>query len=172
MWIPIKTLYLNELKVQDELNRRGEETFIPMCYEAPELTPREELIKYPLVPAVHNLLFIHKQYDRKWCDNLKKELDYPINFIKSTSDAVDFATIKDEEMDVFMKVCSPEHFGTKYKTLDELNAKAGMLVRVKKGALEGIVGKFVRYQKRHYIAIETAGICALMTIRYSDVEVI
>ena len=170
MWIPIKTLYLSELKIQRELDQMGEETFVPMRYEAPEMTPREELVNYPLVPAIHNLLFVHKEYDKIWCDGLRDKIDYPLNFIKTVSTDKDYATIKDEEMDIFMRVCSPTNFGTKYKTKDELVAKAGMMVRVKRGEFEGITGKFVRFHKRHYIAIETAGICALLTIRYSDVE--
>lgn len=172
MWIPIRTLYLSELKVENELRNMGEETFVPMRYDAPELTPREELVNYPLVPAIHNLLFVHKEYQKIWCDDLRNKIDYPVNFIKTTTSDKDYATIKDEEMDVFMRVCNPKNFGTQYKTMDELKAKAGMMVRVKRGEFEGITGKFVRFQKRHYIAIETAGICALMTIKYSDVEVL
>ena len=172
MWIPIKTLYLSELKIQQELSQMGEETFVPMRYEAPDMTPREELVNYPLVPAVHNLLFVHREYNKRWCDGLRDKIDYPLSFIKLASGDKDYATIKDDEMSVFMRVCSPEHFGTQYKTMDELKAKAGMTVRVKRGEFEGIVGKFVRFHKRHYIAIETAGICALMTIKYSDVEVL
>ena len=170
MWIPIKTLYLSELKIQRELSLMGEETFVPMRYDAPEMTPREELAAYPLVPAVHNLLFVRKDYDKRWCDGLRDKIDYPIAFIKLTSEDTDYATIGDEEMDVFMKVCSPANFGMQFKTSEELKAKAGMMVRVKRGEFEGITGKFVRFQKRHYIAVETVGLCALLTIRYSDVE--
>ena len=170
MWLPIKTVYMNELKVENRLKEMQLETFIPKRYAAPDLTPAEERIKYPLVPAVHNLLFVKKDYDKAWCLALRKELEYPINFIKPNSSSNDYATIEDEEMTKFMSFCNPLICGTIYKTPEEIKLKAGELVRIKKGEFEGIVGKFVRYQKHHYIAIETLGLCALLKIKFTEVE--
>lgn len=172
MWIPIRTLYMNEMKVEARLKELGFETFIPMRYDAPDLAPKEERCTYPLVPAIHNLLFVHHDYSRDWCLGLLKQVDYPISFIKKERDGNDYAVVQDAEMEMFIKFCNPMIVGTQFKTPEEIQIKAGMLVRVKRGELEGIVGKFVRYHKRHFIAIETSGICALMTIRYSDVEVL
>ncbi|MBQ5404401.1 MAG: UpxY family transcription antiterminator [Bacteroidales bacterium] len=170
MWIPIKTVYMNELKVESRLNEMDLETFIPKCYAAPDLAPADERIKYPLVPAVHNLIFVKKDYDRNWCLNLRKELEYPVNFIKKDSQSNDYATIKDEEMARFINFCNPLICGTIYKTPEEIRLKAGEMVRIKKGEFEGITGKFVRYQKHHYIAIETLGLCALLKIKFTEVE--
>lgn len=172
MWIPIRTLYMNELRMSKELTDMGLETFVPMRHDAPDLAPKDERASYPLVPAVHNLLFVRHDYDIDWCNSLRQKIKLPFSFIKRTRNGKDYATVDDLEMKVFMKVCDPMIVGTKFKSPDEISIKAGMMVRVAKGELAGVTGKFVRYQKRHYIAVEISGLCALLSITYKDVELL
>lgn len=163
---------MNEMRLSSELQKLGFETFVPMRYDAPDLAPKEERSSYPLVPAVHNLLFVHKDYDRDWCNSIRQSIKLPFSFLKPIRGSKDYATIADAEMNVFMRVCDPLILGTKFKTPEEIVMKAGMMVRVVKGDLAGVVGKFVRYQKRHFIAVETSGLCALLSITYKDVELL
>lgn len=170
MWIPIKTTYHNELKIADFLTKEGLEWFIPMRYDAPDLAPQEVRIKAPLVPAIHNLLFIHHDYSAEWGQWLTQACQYPTFFFPKERTGKEKATITDREMQRFMQISNPDIAGTFFVTQELLKNKKPVWVQVTAGPLKGFQGKFIRYGKRHYVMLEITGISALMCVRYRDVQ--
>lgn len=62
VWLPLQTVYNKELTVAAYLKEQGIEHYIPMTYELRD-TGREGECSHVLVPAIHNLIFIHCPYD-------------------------------------------------------------------------------------------------------------
>lgn len=62
VWLPLQTVYNKELTVAAYLKEQGIEHYIPMTYELRD-TGREGECTHILVPAIHNLIFIHRPYD-------------------------------------------------------------------------------------------------------------
>lgn len=62
IWLPLQTVYNKELTVAAYLKEQGIEHYIPMTYELRD-TGREGECTHILVPAIHNLIFIHRPYE-------------------------------------------------------------------------------------------------------------
>lgn len=80
LWLPLQTIYNKELQVAEFLREQEIEYYIPMMYEARDLPSGE--CEHVLVPAIHNLLFIHREYDKDWCYKLLQTSPYPLYFLK------------------------------------------------------------------------------------------
>ena len=76
LWLPLQTIYNKELQVAEFLREQEIEYYIPMMYEARDLPSGE--CEHVLVPAIHNLLFIHREYDKDWCYKLLQTSPYPL----------------------------------------------------------------------------------------------
>ena len=82
VWLPLQTNYNKELLIAQFLRERQIEFYIPMMYELQNLGTDTSHCEHVLVPAIHNLLFVHHIYDKNWCKRLMKESPYPIYFLK------------------------------------------------------------------------------------------
>lgn len=85
LWLPLQTIYNKELQVAEFLREQEIEYYIPMMYEARDLPSGE--CEHVLVPAIHNLLFIHREYDKDWCYKLLQTSPYPLYFLKKNETA-------------------------------------------------------------------------------------
>lgn len=127
--------------------------------------------EHVLVPAIHNLLFIHREYDKDWCYKLLQTSPYPLYFLKKERDDREYCTISEKEMNNFMRATDPRIQGTRFIDPQKLKDKEGMPVRIiKKGPLYGITGKLMRYGSRHYVAIEMPQSTALLKVSYTWCE--
>lgn len=155
LWLPLQTIYNKELQVAEFLREQEIEYYIPMMYEARDLPSGE--CEHVLVPAIHNLLFIHREYDKDWCYKLLQTSPYPLYFLKKERDGREYCTISEKEMNNFMRATDPRIQGTRFIDPQKLKDKEGMPVRIiKKGPLFGITGKLMRYGSRHYVAINAS----------------
>ena len=77
-WFAVRVSYSRELTLKSILDKEGIENFIPMCYG---MVMKGGKRVRRLVPAIHNLVFVHST--RKRIDVLKDELEgtMPIRFI-------------------------------------------------------------------------------------------
>lgn len=169
LWLPLQTIYNKELQVAEFLREQEIEYYIPMMYEARDLPSGE--CEHVLVPAIHNLLFIHREYDKDWCYKLLQTSPYPLYFLKKERDGREYCTISEKEMNNFMRATDPRIQGTRFIDPQKLKDKEGMPVRIiKKGPLFGITGKLMRYGSRHYVAIEMPQSTALLKVSYTWCE--
>lgn len=167
-WIPIQTTYNKERVVAEFLKTEKIEYYIPMMYQvendAPNSCPK-------LVPAIHNLLFIHHPYSREWCYNLQNRTPVPIFYLKKERNGKEFCTIEHQDMQNFIRATDPTIKGTRFIDPEIIQAKKGDKVRIlRKGPLFGIIGKFVRYGGRHYIAVQVTGSSALLKVSHAWCE--
>lgn len=168
VWIPIQTAYNKEMEVARMLHERDIEYYIPMVYTLKDVKDDPGRCERILVPAIHNLLFIHVPYDREWCKTFAREALMPLYFLKRERHSEEFAIISNKEMDNFMRATDPEIEGTRFIDAEKLKDKPGTPVRIiKKGPLYGVTGRFVRYGGRHYIAIRMAQSTALLRVSYT-----
>ena len=78
VWYAMRATYRRELLVKQTLDKQSIGNFIPMRYEY--VTRKEQRIR-KLVPAIHNLVFIHAT--RKKIDEIKEEnaIHLPLRYI-------------------------------------------------------------------------------------------
>lgn len=170
-WLPVRTLHNKELYLADFLLDEQIEYFLPFKYELVDAkTDGVECVRR-LVPAIHNLVFIHHAYDRQWCIELMRRCPVEFYFFKRERAGLDYATISHREMEIFMRACDPRLTGTRFIDPELLREKKFTRVRVvKPGPLYGLEGDFIRFGGRHYIAVRVNGSAALLKVSWTWCE--
>lgn len=170
-WIPIRTIYNKELQLASFLEEQHIEYFIPKIYELKETDEEDGKCERVLVPAIHNLVFIHHPYSRLWCLDFLQRSPVTVSFFKKERNGLEYVSISDKEMQNFIRATDPDLQGTKFIDPKIAGAKKGDWVRViKPGPLFGITGKFIRYGSKHYIAVQTSQSAALLKVSYTWCE--
>lgn len=171
LWYAMRVPYRNELKVQDRLQDKGIEVFIPTKRK---LIKRRGKTIYELTPAVNNLIFVHS----KLCiiKELKKEilnLQYLVNKENGQSTPI---TVRDNEMQQFIKASKNVNEEAIYLTLEEINIAKGTKVRIIGGNFDGIEGVFVKVKgkrsKRVVVMLDKLLAVAMAEVEPDYIEVI
>lgn len=170
-WLPVRTLYNKELHLADFLNDEQIEFFLPFKYELADAGTDGVECERKLVPAIHNLVFIHHAYDKQWCLELKRRCPVSFYYLKREREGLDYATVSHREMQIFMRACDPRLTGTRFVDPELLREKKYTRVRVvRSGPLQGLEGDFIRFGGRHYIAIRVSGSAALLRVSWTWCE--
>ncbi len=170
-WLPVRTLYNKELYLADFLLDEQIEYFLPFKYKLVDAKTDGVECARRLVPAIHNLVFIHHAYDRQWCIELMRRCPVELYFFKRERSGFDYATISHREMEIFMRACDPRLTGTRFIDPELLREKKCTRVRVvKPGPLQGLEGDFIRFGGRHYIAVRVSGSAALLKVSWTWCE--
>ncbi len=155
-WYALRVTYARELKIKDYLDVRHVENYIPMRYEERMYGERRRRI---LVPAVHNLIFVH--LDPLALRELKAA-DLPIRYIMDRETRLPI-TIPEKQMADFMRIVASgiEH-------VEVVEAQAGRFnegdrVRVTAGPFSGIEGVYVRYKGHSKVALSIGGLLTALT---------
>ena len=122
VWLPLQTNYNKELLIAQFLRERQIEFYIPMMYELQNSGTDTSHCEHVLVPAIHNLLFVHHIYDKNWCKRLMKESPYPIYFLKRERAGDDYCIVPEREMQNFMRATDPSIQGTRFIDPQKLSA--------------------------------------------------
>lgn len=170
-WIPVQTLYNKELLIADYLKKINLTYYLPMKYELRDNPEDSEMSIRTLVPAIHNLLFIRHSYNEEWCRKFSRECPYPVYFLKRERDGKGYCTVREKEMQNFMRAGNPDIQGTRFIDSEKLKGKKLTPVRIiKPGPLFGITGRFIRYGGKHYIAIQMYRSATLLKVSYTWCE--
>ena len=129
VWLPLQTVYNKELTVAAYLKEQGIEHYIPMTYELRD-TGHEGECTHILVPAIHNLIFIHCPYDANWCRQFASEAPLPVYFLKKERNGNDYCTVSERDMQNFMHATNPDIHGTRFIDSEKLRGKRSVPVRV------------------------------------------
>lgn len=164
-WYAMRVTYSRELKVQAALQQLGIESFVPMRHG---VTYGKEGARYGLVPAIHNLIFVHSTQTR--LTELKQgreELSSLRYMTKPTSGNPAKQTIiivGDAAMQNFMRVASVTDDRVMF--LDSYDDEAvGQRVRVTDGYFAGVEGIVRRIKKNKRVVVSIEG-CASVAIAY------
>ncbi len=157
-WYPLRITYSQEMKVKEYLDKEHIESFIPMRYVEKECQGKKTR---QLVPAIHNLLFIHTC--RKKIEEFKRFslLSSKIRYIMDNNHVP--TIVPDKQMMDFIAVAGTLNEHTMYVDPLEIHLKKGERVRVNGGIWEGVVGKFVRIKRGLRVVIAIEGVAAVAT---------
>lgn len=116
-----------------------------------------------LTPAVHNLLFIEKEFTEKELLERVKDCTIPFLLVRDRSTRRCYE-IPDCEMLEFRAVCDPNYKGTLYVDTVTAEARPGQAVRVIRGPFAGLEGKLTQYKKSYYVVVTLATIGVMLHI--------
>ena len=158
-WFAIRVSYSRELALKAILDAEKIENFIPMRYEY--VIKSGKRVRR-LLPAIHNLVFVHST--RKRIDALKDELEssMPIRFIMNREFCRP-VVIPDAQMRSFILVAGTYEESIVYVEPAELQLIKGQKVRVIGGVFEGAVGEFVRIRRDRRVVVNIEGVMAVAT---------
>lgn len=158
-WFAVRISYSRELALKVILDKENMENFIPMRYET---VMKEGKHVRKLVPAIHNLVFIHST--RKQIDALKNELEasMPIRFIMNREHCRP-VVIPDDQMHSFILVSGNYDEAILYIEPADLHLVKGQKVRITGGVFEGVTGEFVRIRHDRRVVVNIEGVMAVAT---------
>ncbi len=156
-WYAIRVTYNQGIKVKRELDTKHIENFLPLKYKI--TTRRERQIK-TLVPAVHNLIFIHITPDDM--KTLKQTTSLPIRYIMDKEKNTPL-TVPDIQMKNFIAVAGTRSEQLIYLEPQQYNFTKGDRVRVTGGIFEGAEGYFMRIKGDRRVVVNISGIAAVAT---------
>ena len=150
-WFAVRVSYSRELALKAILDEENIESFIPMRYG---IVMKGGKRVRKLVPAIHNLVFIHST--RKRIDALKDELEgkMPIRFIMNREYCRPV---------VIPDVAGSYDEAVLYIESAELNLVKGQKVRITDGVFKGVIGEFVRIRHDRRVVVNIEGVMAIAT---------
>ena len=158
-WFAIRVSYSRELALKAILDAEKIENFIPMRYEY--VIKSGKRVRR-LLPAIHNLVFVHST--RKRIDALKDELEssMPIRFIMNREFCRP-VVIPDAQMRSCILVAGSHEEAILYVEPAELHLAKGQKVRITGGVFEGVIGEFVRIRHDRRVVVNIEGVMAVAT---------
>ena len=157
----MRVTYSRELKVKAELDRLKIENFIPMTYKLMDADtdhPHREL-----VPAINNLIFVHSTQERISYLKQKNEVLEPLRYIldQTAEKAHTIMTVKDRQMENFMRVASMTDNSVMFLNDDCVLGKEGKHVQIIGGVFEGVEGVIRRVKRCKRVVVELKGIAGV-----------
>lgn len=158
-WYALRVSYSRELALKAILDEEHIENFIPMRHE---YSTKNGKRTHKLVPAIHNLIFIHST--RRRIDALKEKLEMkiPIRFIMDREHHRPIV-IPDSQMRNFILVAGTYEEAVLYIDPVELLLAKGQKVRITGGVFEGVIGQFVRIRHDRRVVVSIEGVMAIAT---------
>ena len=163
-WYPMRVTYQRELQVKQALDEREVENFLPMRYatvEEPDGGHRR------LVPAIHNLIFIHST--QQHISNLKQHTPAlePLRYMTATcleDQQRNIITVPDKQMDDFIRVASAEEDQVMFLEQSEFLNKEGVKVRVTDGPFAGVEGVIKRIKNNRRVVVSICGVASVAIV--------
>lgn len=158
-WFPLRVTYNRELRIKECFNRVGIECFVPMRYELEE---KDGVPYTKLLPAIHNLIFVHSTQevitDLKMRDKAFSPVRYLIN---RTKEKHVIMTVPDQEMENFIRVASVEDNSIFYLGNSNYINRIGRKVRITAGKFKGVEGIIKRIKRNRHVVVQIEGIAAV-----------
>lgn len=141
-WFAMSATFRRELKARALLDDAGIECFIPMKYMA--VTKRNGHRAKELVPAVHNLIFVHARQEE--IQEIKKDIPF-LQWLTHPSEGRNLPIIvPDRDMEQFIQVTRDSNEKLVYLRPDEIDLRKGTPIRILGGPFNGIEGTFIKIQ--------------------------
>lgn len=157
VWYAMRVSYQQELKVKNNLDSRGIESFIPMKYTL--VVRRSRRVKM-LVPIVHDLIFMH--VEPSLMKDLKAHSGLPIFYIMNPASKKP-VTVPEDQMKNFIAVAGTYDDQLEYLEDDIEKFNRGDRVRIMGGLFEGAEGVLLKTRSKHRVVVSIEGILAVVT---------
>ncbi len=172
LWFAMSAPYRRELKAKTFLEERGVECFVPMKHAIVE--KRSGMKSRELVPAIHNLIFVHTTKE-----NIK-ELKQGKDFLQYRTTPVDGKNrpiiVPEKQMLQFIAATKASNEEIIYLRPEEINIEKGTRVRVHGGTFDGAEGIFVKItgkrNRKVVLLIENVAAIALANISTDLIEIL
>ena len=161
-WYPMRVTYGREVKVKQALDNLGIDNFLPMHYEL--VDPGDGNKKRMLVPAIHNLIFIHdSREDITLLKTTRREFQ-PLRYITkhfAESVADNILTVPETQMRNFMRVASVQDDSVMFLDNSDYLNKVGRRVLITEGYFAGVEGIIKRIKKNKHVVVQLEGLAAV-----------
>lgn len=165
VWFAMSSPYRRELKAKFYLDGKNIENFVPMRYEI--VKKRSGTKKRELVPAIHNLIFVHTS------KNIIKQLKQGVDFLQFRTVPQNGKNIPiivpDKQMKAFIAITESKNEELLFLRPDELQAEKGTRVRVHGGTFDGTEGLLVkiRGKRNRRVVVEIEGVASVVLAEIS-----
>ena len=158
-WFPMRVTYNRELRIKSCFDELGIECFVPMKYE---LDADASDGKERLVPAIHNLIFVHSTQEKITGLKMGQRDFAPLRYMMTHTDngRTRVMTVRDEEMNNFMRVASVQDRSVFLVEDSDYFSKIGRMVKITDGQLKGVVGVVKRIKKNRCVVVRIQGVAA------------
>ena len=159
LWFAMSSPYRRELKARNFLISKNVECFVPMRYAMTEKRNGRKCRQ--LVPAVHNLIFVHTTRER--IKQLKQGVDFLQYRTRPENGKNIPITVPHRDMQQFIAITEKNNEELIYLTPGEIDLKKGTRVRVHGGPFDGTTGIFIkiRGKRSKRVVIEIEGLTAV-----------
>ncbi|MBR5030994.1 MAG: UpxY family transcription antiterminator [Muribaculaceae bacterium] len=157
VWYAIRVTFNREMKVKDDLDLRGIESFVPMKYVMG--TRRGRRVK-KLVPTIHNLIFFH--IEPSLMKEYKATTKLPIRYIMNPATKKP-VVVPEQEMKNFIAVAGTYEEQLVYITPKPGQFSRGDRVRILGGPFEGAEGVLQRVKGDSRVIVSIKGLVAVAT---------
>ena len=161
-WYPMRVTYGREVKVKEALDNLGIENFLPMHYEL--VDPGDGNKKRMLVPAIHNLIFVHdSREDITLLKTTRREFQ-PLRYITkhfAESMVDNILTVPEAQMRNFMRVASVQDDSVMFLDNSDYLNKLGRRVLITEGYFAGVEGVVKRIKKNKHVVVQLEGLAAV-----------
>lgn len=158
-WYPMRVTYHRELRVKEQLDLLGIENFVPMHYD---LESSSDGPRKMLVPAIHNLIFVHASQEKLTSLKMYQKEFEPMRYMTKTSGDghTEILHVPDRQMENFMRVASAQDESIIFLDVRD-SANIGRRVRITAGRFKGVEGVIKRIRKNKYFLIQIDGVAAV-----------
>ena len=120
-WYVMSATFNRSLKVQEHLEDIGVESFIPLRTKVCTIMGKKIRKE---VPAISNLIFIRTTEDV--LKNIKQRISYLHYLVIKSGKEVRKMTVKDEEMNLFIRYCTQTSQEVTYLSPNEIHLAQGL----------------------------------------------
>ena len=158
-WYPMRITYHRELKIKEQLDALGIDNFVPMHHD---LANSSDGPRKMLVPAVHNLIFVHASQEVLTRLKMHRKEFNPMRYMtKASADGhKELLYVPDRQMEDFIKVASTQDSSVIFLDVRD-SSNMGRRVRITAGRFKGVEGVIKRIRKNKYFLIQIDGVAAV-----------
>lgn len=173
VWFAMRATYRREMIAQRQLDALGIKSFVPMRQEL-QIKGRRHQRK--LVPAIHNLIFVHAEPLVLQAQKAKMPyLQYMMRRVEGQAQG-EKIVVPDAQMEAFMAAAGSLDEGMTYLGPQEVSLEKGFHVRIHGGPCDGREGYLVKVpgyrNRRVVVAIEGVVAVALAEVKPEQIEVL
>lgn len=156
----MRVTYHRELKIKNCLDSLEIDNFLPMRYEMVETAKGP---KRKLVPAIHNLIFVHSSQNAITDLKMGRREFEPMRYMtkKDKNGAHEIIHVPDRQMDNFIKVASTQDDTVFFLDPGDYLNKIGKQVRIIAGPFKDVEGVVKRIKKNKSIVVQIEGVAAV-----------
>ena len=158
-WYPMRVTYHRELRIKEQLDLLGIENYVPMHYD---LANSSDGPRKTLVPAIHNLIFVHASQEVLTHLKMHRKEFEPMRYMMKTSAEghTEILHVPDRQMENFMRVATAQDDTIIFLDARD-SANMGRCVRITAGRFKGVEGIIKRIRKNKYFLIQIDGVAAV-----------